>query len=130
MIDLQWLHNHPTEVFECIANLEAENRELKSQAEQLRSACQLGIDMFIANDINVPNTIETMQEALDATPAQCPAEIKAQAVADVVNAHPEKIAYIEHYGQTRSRGDYCDLWLSSSDLIKYANQLRQQADKE
>ena len=34
MIDLQWLHNHPTEVFECI-KLE-ENRELRAQAEQLK----------------------------------------------------------------------------------------------
>lgn len=36
MIDLQWLHNHPTEVFECIAKLEAENRELKDQVERFR----------------------------------------------------------------------------------------------
>jgi hypothetical protein len=70
---------------------------------------------------------EKAKSLLDKTPAQCLAEIKAKAIADAVNAHPKTIAYIQHYGQTRSKGGHCDIWLSSSDLIRYANQLRQAA---
>lgn len=33
--------------------------------EKLRHACQLAIDMFKANNINVPNTIETLEDALE-----------------------------------------------------------------
>lgn len=44
MIDLQWLHNHPTEVFECITKLEVENRELRAQAEQLKYELTLSTD--------------------------------------------------------------------------------------
>lgn len=32
--------------------------------EKLRAACQLAIDMFKVNGVNVPNTIETLEEAL------------------------------------------------------------------
>ncbi len=56
------------------------------------------------------------------------AEIRAEAIADAVNAHPEKVAYVEHYAQTNSKGMHCDLWLSSSDLINYANRIRQGGD--
>ena len=50
--------------------------------------------------------------------------IKAQAIADAVNAHPFQVAYIEHTGQTRTNGTRCEIWLSSTDLMFYANKLR------
>lgn len=40
---------------------------INSQEEErnrLRAACQLAIDMFKANNVNVPNTIETLEDAL------------------------------------------------------------------
>lgn len=43
MIDLQWLHNHPTEVFECITKLETENRELKAQVVLLADLLEQSI---------------------------------------------------------------------------------------
>ncbi len=55
-------------------------------------------------------------------------EIRAEAIADAVNAHPEKVAYVEYCAQTNSKGMQCDLWLSSSDLINYANRVRQGGD--
>ena len=124
-----------------IMELAVERNELKAQVEVLREVAQPIIDHYFnwmeVNEVDVTELTPDFQNVyymmvnlkvkLRSTPAQCLAEIKAQAVADAVNAHPEKIAYIEHYGQTRSRGDYCDLWLSSSDLIQYANQLRQSA---
>jgi len=113
------------ELADYIAELEAERDALAAQVDILRKAI---IDA--TNNGAVTDTGKWVysidDSALNKAPAQCLAEIKAQAVADAVNTHPEKIAYIEHYGQTRSRGDYYDLWLSSSDLIQYANQLRRQ----
>lgn len=113
------------------ANRLKELQALKAQVEQLRNAGQALREPWDLNNIlgaEIRRLVLAWDKVYSATPAQCLAEIKAQAVADAVNAYPEKIAYIEHCGQTRSRGDYCDLWLSCSDLIQYANKLRQQAE--
>lgn len=106
------------------ANRLKELVELKAPVQELRSACQLGIDMFIANDINVPNSIETMQDALDATPAQCLAEIKAQAVEDAATYLSESIP-----GQSHESVIFKDryVYVSTRYMREYANQLRQQA---
>ena len=50
--------------------------------------------------------------------------IKAHAIVDAVNAHPETIAYLQHTGQTRTNGVRHEIWLSSTDLVNYANKLR------
>ncbi len=59
--------------------LKAERDALAAHALELIKACQLAVSMFVANDINVPNTIETLQDAIDATPRLCLAEIRAEA---------------------------------------------------
>lgn len=51
-------------------------------------------------------------------------EIKALAIVDAINAHPEKIAYLQHAGQTRTNGVQHEIWLSSTDLMNHANKLR------
>jgi hypothetical protein len=38
--------------------------EEREERNRLRAACQLAIDMFKANNVNVPNTIETLEDAL------------------------------------------------------------------
>ncbi len=60
-------------------NALAQNAELVAQVVDLKSACQLAIDMFKVNDINVPNTIETLEDVVNATPAQCLSDIQAEA---------------------------------------------------
>ena len=99
-----------------------ENTALSCMVNDLRSAALNAISFMSGG-----NAKAALRDAYDATAEQCLAEIKAKAVADAVNAHPETIAYIQHYGQTRSKGDHYDIWLSSSDLIRYANQLHKAA---
>jgi hypothetical protein len=53
--------------------------ELKASNEKLRLACQLAIDMISINDINLPNTVETLQDAIDTTGERCLADVKAEA---------------------------------------------------
>lgn len=38
--------------------------EEREERNRLRAACQLAIDMFKVNGVNVPNTIETLEDAL------------------------------------------------------------------
>ena len=96
--------------------LQRENDELREQLKQaqarigeLKSVCQLGIDMFIANDVDVPKTIETMQDAIDKTPTQFLADIEARAVEKAIDAVPPK--YLQE-------NDYIER------LLKYAQELR------
>ncbi|OZB41022.1 MAG: hypothetical protein B7X50_07945, partial [Alishewanella sp. 34-51-39] len=58
-------------------------------------------------------------ELCQSTPAQCLAEIKAQAVVDIVNW--------DHSYVQDGDGEF---YFSSSAIEQYANQLRQQAAKE
>lgn len=60
-------------------DLIAQRAELVAQIGELKSSCQLAIDMFKVNDINVPNTIETLEDAINATPTQCLRQIQADA---------------------------------------------------
>ena len=62
-----------------IEQLQGENAALLAQVEELRSACQLAIDMFKVNDINAPNTIETLEDAINATPQHRLREVRAKA---------------------------------------------------
>lgn len=82
-----------------LAQRDYEIEALKVQVVMLRVACQLGIDMFKANDINVPNTIETLQEAIDATPAQCLSAHDAKVAKAAINDFANHLVDI---GQIRS----------------------------
>ncbi len=62
-----------------IEALRNERDALAARNHELVLACKLAIDMFIANDCNVPNTIETLQDAIDANPQQCLRDIQAEA---------------------------------------------------
>lgn len=84
MIDLQWLHNHPTEVFECISTLKAENEALLAQVEVLLDFAQ-GIADGKSADVSLYGVMafswfSQAEHILNKTPVQCLAEIKAQAV--------------------------------------------------
>lgn len=57
--------------------LEDENRQLKAQVEQLRIALVVTRQPHMDY---IPNLDKTAQQVLDATPTQCLAEVKAQAV--------------------------------------------------
>jgi hypothetical protein len=39
--------------------------ELYDIVLNLKLACELGVHMFLLNDVNVPNTIETMEDAIN-----------------------------------------------------------------
>lgn len=62
-----------------IEALKAERDALAAHNSELVSVCKLAIDMFVANDCNVPNTIETLQDAIDATPQQCLRDVQSEA---------------------------------------------------
>lgn len=115
---------HGRQVGKCdtcdLIEAEKDVEALKAQVAMLRVACQLGIDMFKANDINVPNTIETLQEAIDATPAQCLGEIKARAGRD---------GFIAGVGYAHKRPDVVLPKVIEMVAHDYANRLHQQAKK-
>lgn len=104
MIDLQWLHDHPTEVFECITKLEAENRELKAQVERLQDNASEIVDDYFdyieryqidSEDMNSSqkrkyDMMVALNSSIVATPAQCLAEIKAQGIMEALDYAKEK----------------------------------------
>ena len=62
-----------------IQALKDECNALAAHNREMALACKLAIDVFIANDCNVPNTIETLQDAIESTPQQCLLDVKAEA---------------------------------------------------
>ena len=96
--------------------LKAERDALAAHNSELVSACKLAIDMFVANDCNVPNTIETLQDAIDATPQQCLRDVQVEAgrAGFVAGAQSMKLAF--QYGGSYSTEQKAD---------KYAESLRQ-----
>ncbi|WP_333609611.1 hypothetical protein [Arsukibacterium sp.] len=107
--------------------LTAERDALVVQVEVLRAACQLGIDMFVVNCINVPNTIETMQDAIDATPAQCLAAHDAEVAAKAVEYSVDLLKRLPQHFQTKSKEFYNGVEISVEYLSGLSRQLRQQA---
>lgn len=124
MMDLQWLHNHPTEVFECIAKLEAENKELKAQVEQLRGGLNQAIELLVTALIEpqqiTDKEISELRGIEQSTPAQCLAARDAEIKAQAVYAFAENV--ISHF-------DGCNYNLTRETLKCYIHdQLRQQAN--
>lgn len=113
-----------------VVDLQDERDALAAQVEALRREIQSAADWFSAYwpELNKAqcDRIRQMDSVAKATPQQHLANLRAWAVADAVNAHPEKVAYIQIEAQTRSKGFHCDIWLSSSDLIRYADSIRQE----
>ena len=123
-IDAQELNDY-------ISNLEDENEALKAQVEQLNDllvcmqnrACLFlqpnGEDEkdFINFVIGVLDGPE--QRLAQSTPAQCLAEVKALAVIDAIDEHKNKLLTFDF-----------DTAIRVSDLVRYANQLRQQAKEQ
>lgn len=95
---------------ERVAEVTAERDALAAHALELIKACQLAVSMFVANDINVPNTIETLQDAIDATPRLCLAEIRAEAGRE---------GFIEGARQQKQIG-WCSIYGMQDGAHKYA----------
>jgi len=97
-----------------IEELEKERNELKAQVEQLHKgfsdlqSCHLNSEYY--------KTLSKIRVIFNATPAKCLAEIKAQAVIDAIDAHKNNLLTFDFNTAIRV-----------TDLIKYANKLRQQA---
>jgi seryl-tRNA synthetase len=106
-----------------IIQLEQENRELKAQVEQLRDA---GNDVYAelqqwalqSSHKETDAVFKAWRKAREATPAQCLAEIKAQAGRDAV------VSALRLYGEP-------SMTVSEIDSLadRYANQLRHQVNK-
>lgn len=77
--------------------LEKERDELAASVERLRLACRLGVDMFFANDIRVPNTVETMQDAIDSTPQANLNHVKREAIEEYKRSITEPNAIVHRY---------------------------------
>lgn len=96
-------------VYEFAAALErVATAELKAQVEQLREFAELIVEWKEYG-------FQRAKILLDSTPAQCLAEIKAQALEDEAQLWPDDLTECSHVKST---------------LIKSANQLRQQAKGE
>ena len=78
----------------------AERDALAVHNSELVSACKLAIDMFVANECNVPNTIETLQDAIDGNPQQCLAEIKADAVIEFAKEYGGKFSGLPDFASS------------------------------
>ena len=114
-IDAQELNDY-------ISSLEDENEALKAQVEQLRVAATIVLNARDEDGITTSGLLEKFDElskALSFLPPQCLAEIKAQAVVDAIDAHENRVMTFGF-----------DTAIRVNDLIKYANQLRQQAKGE
>lgn len=109
-------------VFEFAAALErVATAELKAQVEQLQiigkaliSQAERAMIFDIGNYNALKKCANDFDDAIQLTPAQCLLEIKAQAVIDAIDAH--NLLTFDFNTAIRV-----------TDLIKYANQLRQQA---
>lgn len=44
--------------------------EMVARADDLKSACRLGMDMIIANDLDIPVTLETIRDSINRSPQQ------------------------------------------------------------
>lgn len=118
-IDAQELNDY-------ISNLEDENEALKAQVEQLHKgfsdlqSCHLNSEYY--------KTLSKIRVIFNATPAQCLAEIKAQAGRDsFIAGANDAAAYIAQQINAGSSSIDLDTSLAAD---KYANQLRQQAKGE
>lgn len=87
---------------------------LQAQVEQLRSALRHLSHNAASSGAEMGLGLVVAADALDATPAQCLAEIKAQAV--------EEYSY-----KLQNSGRSVTIRSVKDSLINYANQLRQQA---
>ena len=110
--------------------IDAEQRilELEAQVEQLNALIikmQERATLFLQPDGESESKFVNFiigildgpeQRLAQSTPAQCLAEIKAQAVIDAIDAHKNRVMTFAF-----------DTAIRVNDLIKYANQLRQQA---
>lgn len=98
-----------------IEKLEAENAALRAQVEQLRKLGLIAIRKFSKADMYTIE-LEKLDNAYAATPAQCLAEIKAQAFEDFFS----QVRYMEGL----SKPDICE---AASIWIK---ELRQQSQEQ
>ena len=112
-IDAQELNDY-------ISNLEDENVALKAQVEQLREQLEYMAHWHRCGCGHpAGNRCYDDREnasALAATPLQCLAEVKAQAIIEAIDAHKNRVMTFGF-----------DTAIRVNDLIKYANQIRQQA---
>ena len=94
------------------------NEQLLAQVEQLRDIAKDAIHFAIKRKDKVCAdpmfVMQQLQNRIDTTPAQHLAEIKAQAVIDAIDAHKNKLLTFDF-----------DTAIRVTDLIKYANKLRQ-----
>ena len=89
-------------------------KTLKAQVNCLRKA--------LTNAVKAPNyTFHYAKEALEATPEQCLAEVKAMAIRDMQRELPTFGAVIDDNGE--------DLYevIKHSDVVKYVRRLEEQA---
>ena len=113
-------------------NLQQENAELKAQIELLRSAAENLLNADECEDVEDKATIHAnMNDALLKTPAQCLAEVKAQAVEDFC-ASVEALALNQCPTLDECSENMVVGWKAGNVDCrmagrKYANQLRQQA---
>ena len=113
-IDAQELNDY-------ISNLEDENEALKAQVDVLRVAATVVLNSRDDDGITTSGLLakfDELSKALSFLPTQCLAEIKAQAVEDVINS----CCSMEYHSDVAMA--------TASRMQLFANQLRQQAAKE
>lgn len=99
---------------------------------ELKAACQLAIDMIVANNLNMPNTVETLQDAISGLPTNIvthDSKIAAQAIIDFGNylaanaaIPPGKGAAVEYFkGAIRASLKLAEMYAAQ---IKHDNKLR------
>lgn len=100
-----------------IDRLERENAELKAQVEQLRGGLNQAIELLVTALVEpqqiTDSEISELKDIEQATPAQCLAEVKAQALEDEARLWPDDLTECSHV---------------KSSLIESANELRRQAN--
>ena len=114
-----YFKNGMAELQDYIDKMDPELLSLKAKVELLRVAATVVLNTRDEDGITTSGLFakfDELSKALSFLPAQCLAEIRAQVVIDAIDAHKNKLLTFDY-----------DTAIRVTDLIHYANRLRQQA---
>ena len=116
---IEYFKNEISRLSNQVVDLLNERDQLQAQVELLRVAATVVLNARDEDGITTSGLLakfDELSKALSFLPPQCLAEIKAMTIMDAIDTHKNKLLTFDF-----------DTAIRVTDLIKYANQLRQAA---